>query len=471
MKYPWHYYTRILLALQLELYQNGRFLRMVYTNKRFFLVENSRQTLVWTMKMRLIALLGIAFLGGIIGAGIFWLGTIGWVIGGTLGIIGMPFLLVLANSLLWPIDRVARAKIIWQAKNKLAQHKSHLKIIGIAGSYGKTSQKEFLAHILKACGIPTLAPSGTLNTPLGISRTITQELTQEHRVFVVEMGEHIPGDVAELTHLVMPDIGIITGITAQHLDRFGSMDAIISTIFELPLAMAKHTECYIDTANAHVQSGYERYKAQYQGVWNLQRSMMADNIRSLDNFGGTAFTYAGTEYTTKLLGAHVVPALVRTIHVAICLGAEPTMLQKAIASLPFVEHRLQPIYNAQNHIMVIDDSFNGNIEGIKATAELFKATKTAGRKIYLTPWLVELGEETQSIHASLGAVLSGVFDRFLLIESPATRALYQWLLENGTKEHQVRFFADAPTAHAKLSEELQSGDTIVFQNDWTDNYA
>ena len=119
---------------------------------------------------------------------------------------------------------------------------------------------------------------------------------------------------------------------------------------------------------------------------------------------------------------------------------------------------------------MIDDSFNGNNAGVKSTIDLLRHTPFAGRKVYLTPGLVELGEKSDEVHVEIGKLLADVVDVVLLIENVATVRVREGLLEAGFDEKNIQLFSSALEAHESLSSVLQKGDVIVFQNDWTDNY-
>lgn len=181
-----------------------------------------------------------------------------------------------------------------------------------------------------------------------------------------------------------PNIGIITGITEQHLERFGSLEAIIHTIFELPQNMAKHGECFLNTENENVKNGYIVNQDLLVNYIDIADEHVT-NVRCLDHFEGVSFEYDSHVFTTQLIGTHNIPAMVIAYKIGRKLGIESEKLVAAIAKIPYLEHRLEKIVNEKNGVCVLDDSFNGNNEGVKAIISLCKATKTNGRKIYVTP--------------------------------------------------------------------------------------
>lgn len=180
--------TNILFALQLEGYHIRDFLVFVYTHPTFLFLKNSRQQITWTVKMKGIALLGgILWLLGL--ASIFFIREPLFIaIVFVLLCLALPLFIALSCLLLTPADAFLKRRITTRAKNRLAEL-PNLTVVGIAGSYGKTTQKHILSHIL-AKSVPTFSPSGTHNTPLGISHDILAGLTAEHQVAVIELGEH-----------------------------------------------------------------------------------------------------------------------------------------------------------------------------------------------------------------------------------------------------------------------------------------
>lgn len=464
--------SRLLLLYQLENYEGKRFLRLVYSRPRLLWAHDARQKLVWTMKMR--ALVAMTVLLGV-AVGLVWQhahdpgwASLAYV---AIKILLLPVLLVAANTLLWPLDRYLKRRILARASARIETLRARgTRFVAIAGSYGKTSQKEILAHVLSS-GLRVFAPSGTLNTPLGISQaldTLAQDDVPD--VFVTEMGEHYRGDIDELSRLVRPDIGIITGITHQHLDRMGSMANIIDTIFELPLALAPEAVWYADRVDAHIAEGLAKHAGHIRARSIIIDTSAISDYRSLDAYEGGEWTYGDIALRTRLLGRHIVRPVAVAVEVARSLGLPDETIVAAVASLPYVEHRLQVLRNPSSGVIVVDDSYNGNPESIRATAALARATRTDGRKMLLTPGLVELGEESDAIHRALGREIADAYDLVLLIDTPSSRSLAAGLAEVGYPADRVITYPDTATAHREFSKLLKSGDVVIFQNDWTDNY-
>lgn len=140
------------------------------------------------------------------------------------------------------------------------------------------------------------------------------------------------------------------------------------------------------------------------------------------DFAGIEFRYDDTTFSASLLADHSAHPIIIAYEIAKYLGIGREEILSAIQEIRPVEHRLQPIYNPQSNVWVIDDSYNGNLEGVKSTLRLLALTVNH-RRLYLTPGLVELGDESDHIHFEIGELLASVADRVLLIDSPATQSI------------------------------------------------
>jgi UDP-N-acetylmuramoyl-tripeptide--D-alanyl-D-alanine ligase len=198
-----------------------------------------------------------------------------------LGIINVlaPFLCLAANFVLYPIEKVGQKHYIDSAKAILEKHQD-LTIIGITGSYGKTSMKTFLTELLKQ-KYNVLTTPQNYNTPLCIARTIKTELKPTHQIFVCEMGAMWKGEIAECCELANPDLGIITAIGPQHLQTFKTIDTIISTKFELADSVAKNDGVvFLDYDNQYIKKHHTKANVISYGVENEKLDYYADKLKS-----------------------------------------------------------------------------------------------------------------------------------------------------------------------------------------------
>ena len=452
----------ILLAFQLENYQIFRFLCFIYTHPTFWIKGSERQKLERTHKTILLfsisLLVGISILiGGILRYEWYWLLSLPilWAL--------YPLLLCWIAWILYPFEVLTKHVIISQAKKKVKRYPQVL-IIWITGSYGKTSVKEFLLQILKE-KYTTIATPSNHNTPLGISKFIQNQLNKKTEIMIIEMGAYYQGDIEELCKITPPNIAILTGIAEQHLERFKNLNTIIKTKFEIYKGLNKDWIFITDGENKNIQQGLK-------DISHTKEIKNIENIptKNLPNFEWIMFEFEGDTYQSPLLGHHNAKNLAFAISAAKHLKIPTDIIQKSIKNIQAVPHRMQLITNKKTWIFIIDDSFNGNIEGVKATIQLLKTTPFSGKKVYLTPGLVELGNRSLSIHTQIGEMLASAVDQVLLIQNKETKQIEKWLLKNWFDSNNIIYFDNALQAHANIATYLKKGDLIVFQNDLTDNY-
>jgi len=461
-------FTNLLLALQLENYQNSRFLKFIYTRPLFWLIWSERQRLDWTKKAVLLLFLA-SVLAILDYALLFIFFKEQWalilLLIAFLEVLVFPIYLVIANFLLQPVDKYLKNKIIKNAKIKLKKY-PELKIIWITGSYWKTSTKEVLKEVLNL-KYKVLASEGNKNTPLGISGVILETDLTQYEVLVVEMWAYLPWDIEEMCSIVNPQIGVLTGITYQHLDRFKSIENIQKAKFELPEFINKSGLVLLDNSNKYIHS-YLETKAKVEAKVIKIEDI---NVNYLDNFEGFNFDYDNRKFSSKLLASHSAKAFVMAYEIWKYLGVEKEKMIEKLASIEPIEHRLSRIENPNTWVIVIDDSYNWNFEGVKSTINMLKQVNSSWKKLYLTPWLVELWEKSAEIHKQVWKLLTEAkIDKVLLIENKGARNIEEGLLENGFDKENIVFFETTEKAHKNVWKYLNNGDAVVFQNDFTDNY-
>lgn len=461
----------ILTSYQLENYNCSRFLKFIYTHPLYWILWWDRQKIVWTKKAIMIAVLTMSMLISTIIWFIYFINvsvyidmlvTI-WLI------ILLPFYMIIAGFILTPIDLYLKNKIIKKAKEKLdwIRNRRYLKVIWITWSYWKTSQKEILENVLKE-NFKVITSSGNKNTPLWISELILNEMDESYDIFIVEMWAYKPGDIKELCDLVKPEIGILTWITIQHLDRFKTLENIINTKFEIIESLSENWLAVLDISNENVKSWFDSRKDKLK-VKNIVKINNPESITYLPNLAWISFNHDWNTIETKLLAAHSANQVMIAYEIAKNLETPIEKILRWTRNISYVKHRLELIYNPNSNLYIIDDSFNGNFEGVKSTIELLKNT-IWHRKLYLTPGLVELGKESFNIHHQIWKMLSPVVDKVLLIDNPATKSIYNWLVKSWFDANNIIVYKSTNEAHEDLKNILVSEDVIVFQNDWSDNY-
>lgn len=346
----------------------------------------------------------------------------------------------------------------------------NLPIIGITGSYGKTSCKQILWHLLGEQIRVYITPA-SYNTPIWVAKAILSIDLSHYDVLIVEMWAYQIGDIRELCELVHPSIGILTGITKQHLERFWSVEKIVQAKRELVDYILQHNwEMYINLGNEETRTALASKLAQQSSTPQLHLVEQQQQVGYLPDFAGISFSIDGDEVRCPLLGTHNVEYIEIACMIGLQLGLDKQQLIAKVWTLPYTPHRMELLRNPQTHVTIIDDSYNGNPAWVLANIALFQSQHPQWKKVFLSPGLFELGDQTELVHQQLAQKLSGTFDLYLLIACPGSHTLADSLRKLGTTEEQIIVFASTTQAHQALTHLLHPGDCILFQNDATDNY-
>ncbi len=380
-----------------------------------------------------------------------------------------PLVILLANTLLKPYEKYNHNWYIDDAKKMLVAA-SNLRVIGITGSYGKTSTKHFLQSIL-AQKFNVLMTPGSFNTPMGVVRTVREQLKPFHEIFIAEMGAKQNGDIKEICDIARPEIGILTAVGTAHLETFKTVDNIRKTKFELIDSLPQ-------TGFAVLNADYEIIEKQtvdkpkaYYGVRHANADFSVENVKL--SARGSQFDIHkngklfGT-FETKLLGEHNLSNLAAAVAVADYLGVSVRQMQVGIKKLQPVQHRLS-IRRIGSGITVLDDAFNSNEVGAKMAVEVLGQME-GKRKIIVTPGMVELGERTEEINRNFGRQIAKNADLAVIVNAVNADAISAGLADENFPETQIFRAKDFAEATAWLSSRMQAGDVILYENDLPDSY-
>jgi UDP-N-acetylmuramoyl-tripeptide--D-alanyl-D-alanine ligase len=375
-----------------------------------------------------------------------------------------------ANFLAKPVEKAVQNWYLNDARKRL-EERSDIIRIGITGSYGKTSCKFILGTILSE-KYNVLVPPSSFNTPMGLTRVIREQMKPSHEVFIAEMGARNVGDIKELCDLVHPKFGLLTSVGPQHLETFGSIENIAKTKYELIESLPQDGCAFFPGDNdicrkLHSQTKIEKklFSVNYTG----ESDVRAENIKT-GSFGSRFELVLGEERVvceTKLLGKHNISNIVGCVSVAHKLGLSAAQIRLGIRKIQPVEHRLQmlPTFNG---ITVIDDAFNANPSGVRAAMEVLAGFE--GRKVVVTPGMVELGDQEENENRAFGLVMADVADTVMLIGPKHTRPIYEGLIGGGFKEENIQVYKSLDEAAKVLWTLVKPGDVVIFENDLPDNY-
>ncbi len=348
-------------------------------------------------------------------------------------IVLMPVLFVqFANKLNAPIEKHIADGYTKDAKRILAEMPD-LTVIGVTGSYGKTSVKNYLTKLLSVKYSVLMTPEG-YNTSTRIVRTVREHLKPTHEIFVCEMGSRNRGDIRELCEIVHPHHGIITAIGEQHLETFQTVEAVADTQFELVEALPEDGIAFLNTDNEWIASreiGGVKVVSYglYDGAVDTATDVVADEHGS--RFTVTAPDGDTCEYTTRLLGVHSIQNLLGCIAVANQLGITLRELRSPVRHMKPVPHRLQLLPDGY-----IDDTYNANPAGFRAALDVLCAMQDT-RRVLVTPCLRELGARQDLINKDLGIYAASRCDWVVLIGDQQVQSFRNGLLSQGFDEERI----------------------------------
>lgn len=458
--------TTLVYMLQASDYRIKNYFEWLLRTRRFDRVM-VRRKLDYTGKVVALVLCGVLLYVLLVAVAIYL--AIGglWVVAVVIVML-LPFILSAIFALIvlvgyFALQKPKERKIIATAQAHLATH-TGMKI-AIAGSYGKTTMKELLFTVLDS-KLHVAASPGNMNTAIGLSRFATK-LDMSEDVLIFELGEEKVGDVKRLCSIVRPKMGIITGINEAHLQTFKSVEQIIQTVFELQAYVGvEYTYKNVDSNYVASNSGSsDRNLYSKSGVngWRVH-SVRVDLEKT--EFTATKGDMA-VNVRTRLLGEHQIGPICACIDIANRLGMNPVEIEQALSLVAPFEHRMQP-----KHIggaLVIDDTYNGNINGVESGLKLLQRSQ-AGRKIYVSPGLVEQGDKTAEIHMRIGELIAPVADMVVLINNSTTRYIRTGL-KKGNFTGELMIIDEPLEFYQNIQHFVAAGDVMLMQNDWTDNYA
>lgn len=379
---------------------------------------------------------------------------------------------IVAIWLLSPVEAAINRKYLNEAKNILKGMPS-LTVIGITGSFGKTSTKHYLHRILSE-HFETLMTPGSFNTPLGVIRTIREHLKPQHQVFICEMGAKQKGDIAEICQIVNPSIGIITAVGPMHLQTFHTIENVQATKFELADALSPQGLAVVnnDFSLCASREVNNCKVIRYAVSTPKGAQLIASDIEYTPD--GTSFTVKSTDgkemhLHTHLVGECNISNLLAAIAVAKALGVPDQKISYAVSRIEQVEHRLS-IKKTPGGVTIIDDAFNSNPEGSRMAVEVLSHF-TSGKRIIVTPGMIELGDRQYELNRALGCNIGANTDVAIIVGQYNREALCDGILSTNFSKENLHTVASFTDAQKLLSTLLRSGDTVLYENDLPDAFT
>ena len=385
------------------------------------------------------------------------------------GIVYLNYLVILiVNILNKPIEKLVFLYYKGKAKNKLKSMNS-LSVIGITGSYGKTSSKNILNDILSTKYNTCPSPKN-FNTPNGLMITINNYLDKFSNIFIAEMGAFKQGEIKELCDFVHPKYGILTRIGTAHMDSFGSQENIQKTKFELIESLPKDG-CGVLNGDDPLQVSYKlknKCNILWIGINNKNVDLYAENIKM--NYKGMSFDVVFKHdkekyhFETKLLGIPNVYNILAAIALGDYLGISKDQLKEGVKRVNKIEHRLE--LKKYLDINILDDAYNSNPIGSKMALDVLSLMP--GKKIIVTPGMIELGVKEYELNFKFGEQIASICDEVILVGENTTKPIYKGLLSSNYDKNKIHVINDVKVAF-KLMRELKDKQTyVLLENDLPD---
>ena len=420
------------------------------------------------------------------------------------------FMPMLANLINKPIEQGISRYYINDAKRLLKQATANgMTIIGVTGSYGKTSVKFYLQTLLQEKFNVLVTPE-SYNTPMGVVLTVRKQLKPSHEIFVCEMGARHVGDIKEICDFVYPKHGVITSVGPQHLETFFNMDNIKDTKFELADALGADGKLFVNADNEYIREKLDSLgissdakvdsKANVQAAGTSMNVQAASSATDADKHNSNTVPYKvieygnnggykacdikvsqlGTDFTViapdgqkesfqmPLIGEHNVINVLGAISVACEMGMTLRELKIPVRRLQPVKHRMELI--ERGAVTIIDDAYNSNPVGSKAAVETLGMFD--GVRILVTPGMVELGKDEEVYNEKFGEYAAKNCDYIFLIGAKHTEPIKRGILNSGFDANKVKTYEHLEDALQQAYAIADEGHKyILLENDLPDNYT
>jgi len=458
-------YRLHLTVFQLEGYSIKRFVRWILLHP-FTRKLETKKGLVWTFKSKFICFVAICLAVSFT----IFLGNLFGVSGCILGIVVSTqsyLFLVCALLLLKPYELCNRCLVKRRIKRKIESLKlKGLKVIGITGSYGKTSIKEVLYQLLKT-KYSVLRTPESYNTLFGIEKVVDLELDDSYGYFICEMGAYKRGEIRELCDIVLPDYAILTGINEQHVERFGSIQNTIKAKFELIQAVNRGEAVFINGNDSVVAENFHKFISNPIIYGPKDSEFFVENV--LVGKSGTTFTLQinGKRMKCKTLlpSNGNLSNILGAVSLSYNLGVKDEDIIRVIHNLKPIPHRLE-LKGLNNGNYMIDNAYSSNTTGFMNALDFLRSLD-ADHKVLVTPGIVELGGLTKEVHLKLGAYAAGVCDMVILV---GKNERIRWLEEGINKKSKI-IIINTISALSSLIEKLNIKNSVILvENDLPENY-
>ena len=368
-----------------------------------------------------------------------------------------------------PVEKYISKKFCRKATKKLKSIPD-FKVVGVTGSYGKTSTKYIINTILSQKYNSIMTPE-SYNTTMGVVRTVNEKIESIHQLFVCEMGAKYVGDIKEICDIVHPDYAVITAIGPQHLDTFGTVENVSKTKLELVDSLSDDKGlAFVNWEDENIRKAKMTKKIVKYGL-NKDADYYAENIEITEK--GSTFDVImpnknKISVKTKLLGNLNILNIVCGVAIADKLGLTEEQIKMGIKYIKPVEHRLELRPNPNGSI-IIDDSYNSNVRGAKMALEVLGSFKDRQR-ILITPGIVDLGDKAYEINKNLGKEATKYCDFIMFVGEKQARPMLDGVKEEKYPESKIFVAKNLDEAIQKMYQMMDNKTVVLLENDLPDNY-
>lgn len=388
--------------------------------------------------------------------------------------------LMLGNILMTPVEAAYRRAYIRQAR--AIMERINPTVIGITGSYGKTTTKTFIAELLNARYRAYATPK-SFNTMMGITRAINNDLADNYAIdyFIVEMGAYFPGEIRRIAGLTPPRIGVEIEVGPQHLERFKTLERTAIAKYEVIEALPPDGTGIFNWDNPYVREMCEKgYPATRVAVSRIVDPQAAPpDVRFVatdesEDLNGLAFTVHDTHtqqseaFAVPIYGLHNITNLLLAVAVCHHEGMSLRELAARARTLKPAESRLVRQTTAQG-ITILNDAYSANPVGSRSALHTL-ALHNTGRRVLITPGMIELGTMQDSENHALGVAAAAAATDILLVGPEQTRAIAEGVRTTAFDAARLHIFDTLTDAIAWTRTELTTGDTVLYLNDLPDTY-
>ncbi len=375
---------------------------------------------------------------------------------------GVPVLVDLALLLLAPVERRLSARWTDIAARRL--HQVGPRTVAITGSYGKTTTKVLIRHLLDGSARVVASPA-SFNNAAGLSRAVNEHLADDTEVFVAEMGTYGPGEIRALCGWVRPHVSVLCNIGPVHLERFGTLDAIVaakSEIFETAEVAVVNVDAHglAAVADDLVAAGRRVVRC------SAGQAPGADVVVQAEP-GGLRVTVDGEVRADGVDVAADASNVACALGVAVALGVDLGPVVTRLDTVPTAEHRRSAV-TAPSGLVVVDDTYNANPAGAAAALDLLaRVGDPQGRRAVVTPGMIELGPRQDEANAAFAGHAATVADHLLVVGRTNREALRRG--SHGGRA-EVLEVATRDDAVAWVRGHLAGGDAVLYENDLPDHF-